>query len=123
MDPKGKAFWGPPIWKTIHIFAATLKPENGQQFKQFLELLTVLLPCDECQHNLRAKLKMIPPDAYLTNNHDAFFYTYLLHDLANEHITTTHPEQPVKQSPNYDEIKFEYFTALSQECKSCSSPK
>lgn len=120
-DLKGKSFWGPPIWQTIHILAATLEPENAQEYKTFLELLTKLLPCKkECCYNLSAKLKAIPPDAYLTNNHDAFFYSYLLHDMVNEQITNAHPELPPKQSPDFDEVKYKMFRALSQECKDCS---
>lgn len=117
-EVKGKAFWGPPIWTSIHILAATLRPENADAFKQFLESLTQLLPCEQCKRNLRAKLDAHPPDPYLSNNHDAFFYSYMIHDLANEHISEFHPETP-KESPNFDEIKNFYFRGLSQECKDC----
>ena len=58
----GRLFWGPPIWKTIHILASTLKPENAAEFKKFLEALTHLLPCEKCKHNLKEKLKSYPPD-------------------------------------------------------------
>jgi hypothetical protein len=117
---KGKAFWGPPVWKTIHIFAATLRPENAAAFATFLECLTELLPCEECKKNLAYKLKHYPPEAYLSNNDDAFFYSYILHDLANEQITAVHPETP-KESPDFDVVKNYFFTSLSQECKGCSS--
>ena len=120
---KGKNFWGPPIWTTIHILAATLSPETAQYYKTFLECLTHLLPCEQCKRNLAEKLRNHPPDAYLSNNHDAFFYTYMLHDLANEHISAEHIEnghsELQKESPNYDEIKAFYFSGLSQECKGC----
>ena len=115
---KGKAFWGPTIWATIHILAATFRPENADAFKQFLESLTKLLPCERCKVNLITKLDKHPPDPYLSNNHDAFFYSYILHDLANEHITKFHTETP-KESPNFDEIKAFYFEGLAQECKDC----
>lgn len=115
---KGRDFWGPPIWTTIHILAATLRPENAAAFKQFLESLVFLLPCERCKVNLKAKLKAHPPDAYLGNNHDAFFYTYLLHDLANNHISSVHPETP-KESPSFDDVKSYYFKGLSQECSDC----
>ncbi len=104
---KGKDFWGPPIWTTIHTLAATLNPEDAKDFVKFLHSLTKLLPCEKCRKNLKTKLEKVPPEPYLTNNHDAFFYTYLLHDMANEQITQ---ETGVKkESPNFDEIKHFYF--------------
>lgn len=117
---KGKQFWGDPLWKTLHIFAATLRQENAKHYKTLLECYSELIPCENCKKNFKYKLEHYPVDAYLTNNHDAFFYSYLLHDLVNSHITKEHPETP-KVSPNYDDIKSDYFRALSQECKECGS--
>ena len=116
---KGKDFWGPPIWTSTHILAATLRPENGEWYKKYLECLSHLLPCEECKKNLKTKLSTHPPDAYMSNNHDAFFYSYLLHDLANEHISLAHPATPPKESPDYDQTKAFYFGGLAQECKDC----
>lgn len=122
---KGKEFWTDPVWKTIHIFATTLRPGKGQSYKNFLWLLTDLLPCEVCCKNLVIKLKSIPPDPYMSNNHDAFLYSYILHDLVNEHINHQ-PENEndasyvPKRSPNYDDIKMFYFSSLSQECKDCT---
>lgn len=114
----GKDFWGGPTWTVIHTFAATLKPEDAEAFKAFLWSLTRLLPCEVCRKNLIKKLTDHPPDPYLTNNHDAFFYSYFIHDLVNQHITKYHPESP-KISPPYDEIKAYYFRALGKECSDC----
>nr|QBK86592.1 MAG: Erv1/Alr family disulfide (thiol) oxidoreductase [Marseillevirus LCMAC102] len=110
---KGKDFWGPPVWTTIHIFAAIL--ENAQLFEEFLWLLTKLLPCDYCKLNLDKKLETHPPKKYLVNNVNAFLYTYIVHDLANQHITKYHPSTP-KTSPTFDDVWDVYITALhSQE--------
>lgn len=115
---KGKDFWGPPFWTTIHIIAATLRPENAESFETFLRVLVKLLACKECGKNLEKKLNAFPPGPYLRNNHDAFFYSYLIHDLANQQITQHHPETP-KVSPPFDEIKAYYFNALGEECADC----
>jgi len=115
---KGKSFWGPPTWKMLHSFAATLRPENAEQFVTFLWTLSDLLPCDYCRKNLKIKLKKYPPEPYLRNNHDAFFYVYLLHDLVNQDITRMHPDTP-KISPPFDEVKALYFHALGKECSDC----
>lgn len=118
---KGRDFWGPPIWTTIHILAATLRPENANAYVQFLNSLTQLLPCEKCKAHLKEKLTAFPPEPYLSNNHDAFFYSYMLHDMANEQITQENPATP-KESPDFDEIKSFYFSGLSQECKDCQLP-
>jgi len=115
---KGKEFWGPPIWKTLHILGATLRPENAEQFVNFLWALSDLIPCDYCRKNFKKKLREHPPEPYLRNNHDAFFWTYLVHDLANQHISHVHPDHP-KVSPPYDEVKTYYFRALGEECNDC----
>ncbi len=125
---KSKNMWGPPIWATIHILAATLRPENGEAYKNLLFSLTKLLPCDYCRDNLLKKLTDHPPDKYLRNNHDAFFYSYLLHDLANQHITEhtpplqggDNPSDP-KISPPFDDVKAYYFNSLGEECKNCKT--
>lgn len=113
----GKSFWGPPIWQTIHILAATLKPGNGKAFVEFLRTLTILLPCEVCKENLKAKLEKIPPEPYLTNNRDAFFYTYLIHDLANTHITEHTGNEKI--SPPYEDVKSYYFRSIGEDCEEC----
>ena len=114
-----KDFWGPCIWKTIHILGATLEPKNASYFKEFLWLLTKLIPCEVCRQNLAQKLTNHPPDKYLTNNYDSFFYTYLLHDLANQHIVKYTKGKVMKKSPPYEEVKNYYFKGLGDECQSC----
>jgi len=114
---KGKKFWGPPIWTTIHILAATLRPEDADAYEMFLESLTRLLPCDICRQNLIYKLKHYPPAPYLKNNEDAFFYSYFLHDMVNE--SASGKEGKVRESPPYEDVKIWYFDKLSQECEGC----
>ena len=117
----GKSFWGPPIWFSIHSISCTLRLEDADAYKTFLWSLTRLLPCvDICRKNLRDKLTKFPPDAYLTNNHDAFFYSYMLHDMVNQNVSEMNPSENPKKSPNFDDIKSFYFKGLSQECKDCN---
>lgn len=118
MTKRGKDFWGPRIWDTIHILALTLKPGDGRYFIQFLDSLTHLLPCEECRENLRKKLIELPPERYVTNNYDAFHYTYILHDKANRQISSM-PGAVPKHSPAFEEVKRLYTVALGDDCKSC----
>ena len=108
----GSAFWGPAIWTTIHTLAVTLRPENADAYKSFLDTLTVLLPDQESRRALKSVLSLYPIEPYLRNNHDAFFYSYMIHDMVNKKLSGS-------ISPSYDDIKPFYFSALGEECNDC----
>ena len=111
---RGKDFWGPPIWQLGHIYGITYDPSKAIDFENFWWLLTVLLPCDYCQKNLTSKLKKYPIKKYLGNRDQAFFYTYFLHDLVNQHISQYYPDHP-KVSPPYDTIRAYYLNEIRNE--------
>jgi hypothetical protein len=113
-SPKGKDFWGPPIWYLIHTLAITLRPGTEDSYEEFLWLLTVLLPCDYCKEHLIQKLKTHPPENFLSDNNKAFWYSYVIHDLANQHISDHNPRTP-KYSPNFDEVKNFYIKNLKTQ--------
>ena len=92
--------------------------ENAEKYAKLLWILADLIPCDYCGKNLKAKLTAHPPGPYLRNNLDAFFYSYIIHDLANQHITQMHPDE-AKVSPSFDDVKLHYFKGLGEECKGC----
>lgn len=119
-EKKGKPFWGPPIWSTIHIMAASYKPSAAFSFKAFLEALPDLLPCPSCGEHLRKNLEEHPPDKYMRNNHDLFFWTYVLHDTVNSQCNSVmSPNDKKKVSPAFDDAKRYYFSGLGEECKIC----
>jgi hypothetical protein len=111
---KGEEFWEEDVWFVIHMFATTLKPENATYYKQYLFCLTRLLPSQNMRRVLKSTLESFPPDAYLSNNHDAFFYSYAIRDIVNS------KSQTPKNSQNFDDMKSFYFTGLFQECKECT---
>jgi hypothetical protein len=112
---KGKDFWGPPQWGTIHILCYFSKKENEKYLVEYLWVLTQLLPCDFCRQNLKKKLLKYPPEAYVDhkNTGSAFLYSYILHDLANEDITAKNPDKPPKISPVYEEIEKRYENIIN----------
>ena len=122
VQKKGRAFWGPPFWVSIHSTAAAYKPEKAAAFKRFIQSLPELLPCEECCKNLAANLVKHPVDNYLRNNHDLFMWSYILHDAVNQEHNHRKPREPAKYSPPYDQVKMFYFKALSEECKECQTP-
>lgn len=102
---KGKDFWGRPQWGTIHILCYTLQPGKEKFLEEYLFLLTKLLPCDECKKNLEYKLIHHPPHQYIKSSNvsqTAFYYSYILHDLANQDITLKNPNLRPKISPPYE---------------------
>ena len=117
---KGRAFWGPPWWMTLHCAAATYKPEKKEAFKMLIQASTVLIPCDECCKHLKGNLERYPVDDYIKNNHDLFFWTYILHDAVNQAHNEHKKDSPPKISPTFEFIKSIYFTALGEECAGCT---
>ena len=125
---EAKAFWGPSVWKTLHSFAAAYSPEDADAFLTFVyDVLPNLLPCEWCQINFKKKLAVLPPHPYLGSNHDLFFWTYIVHDLANKAITEyvydsikkgKKPDNTAKSSPPYVEVKMLYFTKM-KGCRGC----
>ena len=123
MSAHGKNFWGPPIWTTFHILSATYKPEHVESYLCFLNSLKDLLPCDVCRENFRKVLHENPPDSYLGNHHDTFWYSYIIHDAVNQHVTTSKEEKGVigKKSPPYEQVKHHYFKSLGKDCQQCKT--
>jgi hypothetical protein len=124
-----KGFWGRSVWRTLHSFAAAYTPDSANAFLNFVyDAISNLLPCDACRDNFKRKLEILPPHRYLGSNHDLFFWTYLIHDLANQDISKKYredvsagrePENTVKESPSFVDVKIKYFNAL-KGCRTCT---
>lgn len=120
MSSDAKSKWANPIWATIHIFAANMDGDNSDDMKKFLESIGGLLPCKYCRKHWNEKLAKYPPDSYLTNKHDAFFYTYFLHDLVNKHVSERNPKNK-KVSPKFDVVKRKYMPLTNgDDCDFCN---
>lgn len=118
---KGKEFVGPPTWSLIHSLAAAYDPSQSQAFKVFMNSMVTLFPCKECRKNLKKKLEVtIPMDNYLGSREDLFLWTYIIHDMVNQHINKYHPDKKQKTSPPYSQIRQFYFEKLGDECKECA---
>lgn len=113
MPPRGRDFWGPPYWELIHTFARCYMPNNRDTFLRFLILLTQTLPCMMCRKNLVSKLKNVSPKEYLNSPDQLFLYTYILHDMANKHISDHNPDKK-KVSPPF-KLVFEMYRRKCDE--------
>ena len=114
-----KDFVGPSCWQVLHSFAAAYSPEQRDSFVAFVDSFSALFPCHICRKNLEKKRKLLPIEPYLDNNHDLFFWTYIIHDMVNSAITGSDPSN-AKTSPCYDTIKYVYFDAMGNHCDDCN---
>ncbi len=119
MDKKGRNFWGPPEWISLHTKAAAYKREKAKAFVSYVYCLAELLACDECGGHFLENLKKYPVENYLENNHTLFFWSYLIHDAVNQQINNAKPNEKKKISPPFDSVKAYYFRALGEDCKVC----
>lgn len=121
--PKGRDFWGPPMWRALHSMAAAYTPNHKEAALTFVYIcLPNLLPCEVCREHLKKNLTEFPPDRYMADNHTFFFWTYALHDIVNQQVSSSLPIDRKKISPPFEVVKTEYFSALSSDCSVCRLP-
>lgn len=87
MEP---AKWGPTIWKTIHIIAASSPrfPTDADRarYKVFFTSIGQVLPCIKCRNNFSAHISKLPIDLYLVDRDTLFKWTVDLHNTVNESL-------------------------------------
>lgn len=122
-NKKGKDFYGDPLWRVIHHFAASYTIDKREAFLAFMDSLCVLMTCEVCRCHLRDRMKVLDVDRYLGNRHDCFYFTYLLHDFVNREYNQQHASDASfkkKISPPYETIKSIYFKTVDDNCKECN---
>ncbi len=117
-----KDFVGPNAWRVLHSYAAGYSPDQKNDFTKLVKTLTETFQCTTCLQNFKKKLEIVPLEPYLTNNHDLFFWTYVMHDMVNQAISKTDPANS-KVSPAYDKIKYIYFSIMGEQCNDCEVPE
>lgn len=104
----GKGFWGPIIWFNIHFLAYYQQPGKLESYKKFIEILTLVLPCDMCRNHLKEKLGKLGLENISTKD-EAFLFSYILHDIANQDINDYNEKNSIeatkKQSPTFEAIR------------------
>lgn len=79
IDP---AVWGPPLWASVHTLALKADADSHEglvAFKEFLNSLGFLLPCNNCRHEFNKYCSTHqPPEAG-----DCFGWTVRLHNYVN----------------------------------------
>lgn len=103
MDP---GFWGPGIWRYLHLTAAVaFTPQQREKFVIFVKALAETIPCEKCKthfiKNLNGNYQI---REYMTSNETLFMWTYLMHDAVNASQGKTG-----KDRPTFEHVYREYF--------------
>lgn len=101
--PKARCQWNGDMWRFIHSVAAAYTINNADAFRDMMKAVMDLVPCSA---EFRDLVRRVPPDVYLSNNEDLFFWTYILRSYSRSSRIT------------YDGLKREY-SVLKKECKAC----
>ena len=82
-----KTKWGNSVWYFIHYTALNqpnlLTRDIALSYKNMMNSLTVLLPCEMCRGHLKQHLQDFPIDNYLRTNESLFEWTFQLHNKVN----------------------------------------
>lgn len=85
VDP---AVWGPPLWSSVHTLALKADsdgPEGLVPFKEFLNSLTFLLPCNNCRHEFNKYYSVHGAPEPM----DCFGWTVRLHNFVSQRLGKT----------------------------------
>lgn len=90
---KNSKIWGPSCWLTLHFFSMYY-PENPTQndienHTRFLNILPMVLPCEECSQHFRSSLNENNINEALQSKKKYIELIYKLHNSANK-ITHKH---------------------------------
>lgn len=111
MEPRD---YGASVWLGIHAFAGlSTEPHKRQAFARYMKALQEAFPCDLCAGHLAEGMRTYPIERYLDSAENLLKWTYIQHDLANNHANADHPNEPRKFSPPWEEIKAKYLSVPS----------
>lgn len=108
VEKTGKDFWGPPFWELIHLLSYVTPHDKKTQYVKFIGLVSKVLPCEMCKRNLVAKIDQVPPTKFLQSQKQTLYYSYVIHDMANQQITKYYSTNPPKISPQISTVYKKY---------------
>lgn len=101
------SIWGPSYWYIIHTIAKNYQQCLRIYVKAFFEYLEYILPCNVCIEGMNEFKQQNDVDKYLSSAKDLFYFTYLLHQHANER-TGKHVTVPCN-------VIYYFFNKISQK--------
>lgn len=89
MDTKA---WGPPLWDSLFFIAygygtnTSTDPNKDEQYIQFFQSLTNVLPCKYCRESLAGFIEQANPREYLRDGRGLVRFVYDLKNLVNQKL-------------------------------------
>jgi len=87
MEPSA---WGPFVWSAIHLIClgapSELSSFEQEQYQQFFNYLTLVIPCASCRVHLKENLRRLPIQSYLKSRDSLFEWSVKLHNLVNQKL-------------------------------------
>ena len=101
-------------WKfVLHSAAVAYVPDHANDYRLLVKSFGGLIPSPTTRVRFNQALEKCPVEPYLRNNHDLFFWSYLVGNM----MLGIQPENGA--SPQYESVKRYYFSGLGEECKTC----
>jgi hypothetical protein len=101
-------------WKFIlHSAAAVYTSESANDFVCLVKALTGLIPSRVSRVKFVKVLEECPVEPYLRNNHDLFFWSYV---VCNSLMGSGR-----KKAEPFEDVKRYFFVGLGEDCKACEN--
>jgi hypothetical protein len=114
VEKNGNMFWGPAYWKTIHVAAASYRPEKRRSFLQWIYAFPEQIPCSICEEHMVQTLKLFPPEDWTESRDKLFLWSYRFHDLVNR------SKGDPSISPKFSHVKRYYYEGI-YSCTKCTA--
>lgn len=92
----------------LHSAAVVYIPDHANDYVKLVKSCIGLLPSKTSRVRFSQALEKCPVESYLRNNHDLFFWSYV---ICGMFLKST-------KSP-YQDVKRYYYSGLGEECKTC----
>jgi len=109
-------FWGPSGWKFLHTLTF-IYPENPNfnekvKMREFMNLLSFILPCKYCRLSFSKYIKSLPIDDYLDSRTKIIEWLYKIHNKINKKLRIQGFCK--HQNPDLNNVykHYEYFTKI-----------
>jgi len=107
---QGPEVYGGAVWDFIHITCGQADtPLKRSAYQRWIREMPLVFPCERCGKHLAESLIRYPVENYLTSAERLLYHSYLLHEEANQHYNRDHPEEPMKRSPPWSEVRKKYL--------------
>jgi len=103
-------FWGPSGWKLLHSITAIYPKRPNLKdkiiLKEFMEVLSDILPCKYCRASFTKYSQSLPIDTFLNNNDRVQEWLYKMHNKINGKLRRQ--GFCTLENPTFEDVKNKY---------------